>query len=75
MENFKYIMFLKRWKNIKHKIVYYIIINIYKNILKLFSLLMLKRKRIEAKTKRSMKNKNLISIIYILMIKKKEIKN
>lgn len=36
---------------------------------------MLKRKRIEAKTKRSMKNKNLISIIYILMIKKKEIKN
>lgn len=75
MENFKYIMFLKRWKNIKHKIVYYIIINIYKNILKLFSLLMLKKKRIEAKTKRSMKNKNLISIIYILMIKKKEIKN
>lgn len=36
---------------------------------------MLKKKRIEAKTKRSMKNKNLISIIYILMIKKKEIKN
>lgn len=74
MENFKYIMFLKRWKNIKHKIVYYIIINIYKNILKLSSLLMLKKKWIEAKTKRSMKNKNLISIIYIL-IKKKKIKN